>query len=51
MPGQNLRISVEDAARFLSQAYENDFEVSILIFCFSCLFLPIAYVQNTIMLS
>ncbi|XP_026742791.1 probable chitinase 10 isoform X2 [Trichoplusia ni] len=28
MPGQNLRISVEDAARFLSQAYENDFEWS-----------------------
>lgn len=27
MPGQSLRISVEDAARFLSQAYESDFEV------------------------
>lgn len=27
MPGQSLRISVEDAARYLSQVYENDFEV------------------------
>lgn len=26
MPGQSLRITVEDAARYLSQAYENDFE-------------------------
>lgn len=28
MPGQALRINVEDAARLLSQAYEIDFEVS-----------------------
>lgn len=28
IPGQSLRISVEEAARFLSQAYESDFEVS-----------------------
>ncbi|XP_068629927.1 probable chitinase 10 [Battus philenor] len=28
IPGQSLRISVEDAARFLSQAYETDFEWS-----------------------
>ncbi|XP_023944029.2 probable chitinase 10 [Bicyclus anynana] len=28
IPGQSLRISVEEAARFLSQAYESDFEWS-----------------------
>lgn len=27
MPGQSLRISVNEAARLLAQAYENDFEV------------------------
>lgn len=30
MPGQSLRISVDDAARYLSQVYENDFEVSLI---------------------
>lgn len=29
VPGQSLRITVEDAARFLSQAYETDFAVFI----------------------
>lgn len=28
MPGQTLRISVDDATRYLSQVYEHDFEVS-----------------------
>lgn len=28
LPGQSLRISVEEAARLLSHAYDNDFEVS-----------------------
>lgn len=27
LPGQSLRISVQDATRYLSQAYEADFEV------------------------
>lgn len=39
MPGQALRINVEDAARLLSQAYEIDFEVSKVIILIVNIFL------------
>lgn len=34
LPGQSLRISVDDATRYLSQVYETDFEVRIISLCY-----------------